>query len=154
VTTVEEDLDDLNSEVRSLAEEFDVTIQRLDNTLRFNMPVFFTFDSHELRPQDLPVLDRFSRVVRDYYPDVKITVEGFTDPAGEASYNLELGRRRADAVRSYLVSQAAVDQARIRAVSYGEDVSRLLEADAQGPGDRGQANRRVVLVIDHAQGSE
>jgi len=141
-------LDGLARGLSALEGEFDVTVQRLETAIRFDMPVYFPFDKADLRPEDLPVLDRFAGVVAEFYPDALLTVEGFTDPTGSATYNLALGLRRAEAVQRYLVESEDFSPERVRAVSYGEDASRLV-APGQGGPRAGWENRRVVLVIEH-----
>ena len=141
-------LDRLTDGLSALQGEFDVTVERLETAIRFNVPVYFDFDRDELRPEDLPVLERFGDVVSEYYPDVLLTVEGFTDRAGSPEYNLDLGQRRAEAVRLYLVETAGFRGDRVRAVSYGEDSERLVYPDRAGH-DEGIENRRVALVIEH-----
>ena len=145
---LEAQLDGLAGGLSALEEEFDVTVQRLETAVRFDMPVYFGFDQAALRPEDLPILDRFAGVVDQYYPDALLTVEGFTDPSGSAEYNLALGQRRAEAVQRYLVETQNFSPNRVRAVSYGEDTGRLV-APGQGGPDAGWENRRVVLVIEH-----
>ena len=71
-------------------------VERLEGQVRFNAPVYFTFDDATIRPEDRAVLDRFADVIESYYPDVAITAEGFTDSSGSAEYNKALGKRRAD----------------------------------------------------------
>lgn len=146
---IEDRLDGLVRDLDALEREFDATVERLQTALRFNMPVHFGFDEATLRSQDEPVLERFSQVAQEYYPDALITVEGFTDPAGSEDYNMRLGQRRAEAVKSYLVNQATMKGDRIRTVSYGESTVRQVADGAAGPGREGWENRRVVLVIDH-----
>lgn len=141
----------LEGELRSLEQEFDVTVERLEASLRFNTPIHFGFDRADVTNDHEPLLERFASVVNEHYPNAVVTVEGFTDPAGSEAYNMQLGQRRADAVRSWLVGDGAMVGERVRAVSYGEDTSRLVRDDATGPGDEGQVNRRVVFVIDHAE---
>ncbi len=141
-------LDGLARGLSALEGEFDVTVQRLETAIRFDMPVYFAFDGANLRPEDLPVLDRFAGVVGEYYPDALLTVEGFTDPTGSATYNLALGQRRAEAVQRYLIESEDFSPERVRAVSYGEDTARLV-APGQGGPQAGWENRRVVLVIEH-----
>jgi peptidoglycan-associated lipoprotein len=140
-------LDAVASGLDQLSETFDVTVERLEGAIRFNAPVFFTFDDATIREADRPVLDRFADVIKTHYPEVAITAEGFTDPSGSAEYNKVLGKRRADAVVSYLASEGGLDQAQLRAVSYGEETQRLMDAQ-RGPGEAGVRNRRVVLVIE------
>ena len=84
-------LDRLTDALSDLEGEFDVTVERLETAIRFDVPVYFAFDRDELRPEDLPVLARFGDVVSEYYPEVLLTVEGFTDRAGSPEYNLRSG---------------------------------------------------------------
>ena len=141
-------LDGITRGLSQLEREFDVTVQRLETAVRFDMPVYFDFDRANLRPEDLPVLERFAGVVEEFYPDALLTVEGFTDPAGSTAYNLALGQRRAEAVQRYLIESENFSPEHVRAVSYGEDTSRLV-APGQSGQEAGWENRRVVLVIEH-----
>lgn len=147
---VEARLTALEGDLEKMRNEFGVAIRRLEGLLVFNVPVHFDFDSAEIRPQDRPVLDRFAAVVRNYYPSALITVEGFTDPAGSAAYNLRLGKARAEAVKTYLVEAGELPAERVRAVSYGEAEDRQVIKGAAG--QEGYANRRVALVVDYLAG--
>jgi peptidoglycan-associated lipoprotein len=148
-SAIEARMVELEGELSDMEERFNVRIDRLEESIRFNVPVHFGFDDAEVRETDRAVLDRFEGVVQSYYPGALVTVEGFTDPAGSAAYNLKLGQARADAVRGYLVEDTGLMGEQVRAVSYGEAAERLVRPEAKGPGAEGQENRRVVLVIDH-----
>ena len=139
----------LESDLQAMEREFEVSIARLEDELRFNVPVYFGFDDATVEAEDEEILNRFSTVAQKYYPDAIITVEGFTDPSGDEAYNLWLGEQRATAVATYLTTSTAVTEDRVRAVSYGEDTRRLVMPEGWGPGTEGWENRRVVLVIDH-----
>lgn len=141
----------LEALARALSElqgEFAVSVERMESAVRFDVPVYFEFDRATLRPEDLPVLNRFGEVVAEHYPDALLTVEGFTDRAGSVEYNLALGERRAYAVRAYLIESGGFAEERIRAVSYGEAPNRLVSPDRAGPGV-GIENRRVAFVVEH-----
>jgi peptidoglycan-associated lipoprotein len=148
ITTVEQRTAALQTDLQEMEQEFEVTIQRLEDAIRFDVPVYFAFDDATVEQEDQAILDRFGGVAREYYPEALITVEGFADPSGTAEYNLDLGLRRAGAVRDYLLS-TGMAQDRVRAVSYGENTERLVAPGDTGPGMEGWENRRVVLVIDH-----
>jgi peptidoglycan-associated lipoprotein len=143
-------LDALDQELQSFRSEYNVSMERVSDQLKFNVPVHFEFGKSELREADRPVLDRFASVVQKYYPGALVTVEGFTDPAGNAAYNQRLGQRRADAVKEYLAAAGGLETAQLKSVSYGESRNRQVAPGAKGPGDVGLENRRVALVIDHA----
>ena len=147
VDGLESRLDALESRLTQLAQEFDATVERLETAIRFDMPVYFDFDSSDLTDTHRQILSRFAGVVREYYPTALITAEGFTDAVGTPEYNQALGLRRADAVKGFLVQQGlSGDQ--VRSVSYGEAQNRHVSS-AHGPGSEGWENRRVALVIDH-----
>ncbi len=141
-------LDGLTRALGELQGQFNVTVQRLETAIRFDVPVYFGFDESTLRDTDLPVLDHFGSVVTEYYPDALLTVEGFTDPAGSVEYNHQLGLSRAEAVRTYLVESAGFVPEQVRAVSYGEDQGRLV-APGQAGRNVGWQNRRVAFVVEH-----
>ncbi len=143
-------LDALDQELQAFRSEYNVSIEKTKDMMKFNVPVHFEFAGSELREVDRPVLDRFATVVKEYYPGALVTVEGFTDPAGTAAYNRRLGQHRADAVKEYLASAGGFEATAVKSVSYGESRNRQVVPGAKGPGDAGVENRRVALVIDHA----
>jgi peptidoglycan-associated lipoprotein len=81
--------------------------------------VYFDFDSYQVRPDALPLLDAQSAWLRRY-PAVQVRIEGNADERGTREYNLALGGRRANAVREYLVSHGITPN-RISTVSYGKE---------------------------------
>jgi outer membrane protein OmpA-like peptidoglycan-associated protein len=77
------------------------------------------------------------------FPDSIITVEGHTDSFGSDDANLELSQRRADAVRSFLLSRTDIAPYRISAMGYGE--ARPIASNETADGRA--RNRRIDLVI-------
>jgi peptidoglycan-associated lipoprotein len=138
------DISSLRKDLDSLRTDFGAKITALENGLRFAMPVHFAFDDANVREEDRAALDRFAQIAQKYYPGSLITVEGFADPAGSARYNLDLSRRRAEAVRDYLGSQGLSNE--IRTVGYGK--TRLVNPKAWGSQAGAEENRRVVFVIE------
>jgi outer membrane protein OmpA-like peptidoglycan-associated protein len=70
-------------------------------------------------------------------------VAGHTDSVGSEEYNYELGRRRAEGVARYLITQKNVDPLRVVTVSYGEGSPAVENKTAK---DRAK-NRRVELLV-------
>jgi peptidoglycan-associated lipoprotein len=138
----------LERDLQQMERDFEVSIARLEDELRFNVPVYFGFDDATVEADDEELLARFGSVAQKYYPNAIVTVEGFTDPSGDENYNIWLGEERAKAVAEYLIGNTAMTEEQVKVVSYGEDTRRLI-ADGWGPGAEGWENRRVVLVIDH-----
>jgi peptidoglycan-associated lipoprotein len=90
----------LRTDLQGMRTEFGAKITALEESVEFALPVHFAFDEALVRPEDRAALDRFAQVVQRHYGGAKLTVEGFADPAGSVHYNLDLSRRRADAVRA------------------------------------------------------
>ena len=139
------DVQALRGALDSLRSEFDVKIQQVAEGLKFMMPVNFAFDDATLREEDKPSITRFAQVVQQHYPNAKVTVEGFADPAGTRSYNVNLSQRRAEAVKQYLTENGMPNEM-VATVAYGEtrQVVPGAERDAMGA----EKNRRVTFVIE------
>lgn len=146
---VEGRMNSLESDLRALRNDYNATVERMQGMLKFNVPVHFAFDEAEVRELDKPVLDRFAAVVKQYYADALVTVEGFADPAGSEAYNVRLGKSRADAVKQYLTTAGGLSPDMVKTVSYGEAADRQVVPGARGPGVTGIENRRVAMVIDY-----
>jgi peptidoglycan-associated lipoprotein len=82
--------------------------------------VFFDFDEYAIRPDAVPVLEKDAELLKSTYKDSGVLIEGHCDERGTVEYNLELGKRRAQAVKAYLVD-LGVEESRIRIVSYGKE---------------------------------
>lgn len=141
------DLASLKAEMEDRFKKYDATISELQGRVRVDVAAHFDYNQAVLRDQDKPMLDDFAKVMRDHHPDYLVTVEGFTDAKGSAAYNKRLGLKRADAVRNYLVQNDSLTADKLRSVSYGKAHNRQVVAGAWG--DKGEANRRVALVIDY-----
>jgi outer membrane protein OmpA-like peptidoglycan-associated protein len=77
-----------------------------------------------------------------------IAIQGFTDRTGPAEYNLQLSRRRAEAVQTYLVGQKNVPVFRIQIVGLGKDKP----VNDQKTKDDREKNRRVEVTVFAAEG--
>ncbi len=101
---------------------------------------YFEFDRSVISAADLEALQLHAEVLRDN-PDRRVVIEGHCDERGTREYNLALGERRADAVRSFLAA-AGIAGSRIETVSYGEE-----RPDDPGQGEDAWArNRRAVMI--------
>jgi len=81
--------------------------------------VYFEFDKSTLDSMSQDILSRKADWMRDN-SDVVVSVEGHCDERGTNEYNLALGERRAESVKSFLVD-LGIDAYRISTVSYGEE---------------------------------
>ncbi len=82
--------------------------------------VHFQTDQHVLnQKEDLLALQQIANYLKKH-PNAYLLVEGHTDERASASYNLALGMRRANYVRSMLI-KSGVDLNRIYTVSKGKE---------------------------------
>jgi len=70
-------------------------------------------------------------------------VAGHTDGAGSEDYNYDLGKKRADAVSRYLITQKKLDPLKVVTVSYGKTAPVAENNSAQGRAK----NRRVEILV-------
>jgi len=110
--------------------------------ITLNGAVLFATGQSTLLPIAADRLQQVAEALNDN-PQGKIVVEGHTDSTGPLSLNEELSRRRAEAVREFLVHHG-VTADRIRSVGLGP--SRPV-ADNKSPEGRAN-NRRVEIVIE------
>ncbi|BFI95178.1 MAG: hypothetical protein RSP_06880 [Rhodanobacter sp.] len=141
----QQQIDAIKQQMQSQFSKYDSQITAMQGRVSVDTVAHFAFNSAELSDQDKPALQNFAQTIRQYHPNVLITVEGFADPAGSRAYNQRLGMQRAEAVRDFLVS-SGIDANQIRAVSYGKDANRQVVKGATR--DRGIDNRRVSLTVD------
>ena len=82
------------------------------------------------------------------YSDRSVTIEGYTDNVGSDDANFNLSQRRAESVRSYLISQG-IAPTRLDASGKGEDLPVASNNSASGR----QLNRRVEVIITNSMTS-
>jgi len=106
----------------------------------------FAFNSANLPSQARKEIDGFLSDLKGDANGMEGTifvVAGHTDAAGSDDYNYELGKRRADAVSRYLITQKKMDPLRVVTVSYGKSAPAAENNTAQGRAK----NRRVEILV-------
>ena len=98
--------------------------------------VYFAFDSSELDSSSRAALQEAVECFRGQGSGVSLLLSGAADPRGTEEYNIALGERRAQAVRSYLTS-LGLDGNSISTTSMGEEM-------ATGTDEAGWARDRNV----------
>lgn len=103
--------------------------------------VFFGYDRYDLAPEAQTTLDGQATWLAKY-PSVNITIEGHSDERGTREYNIALGERRANAVKSYLIGRGVAAN-RINTISYGKEQPAVV---GNNPGSWAQNRRGVTRV--------
>jgi peptidoglycan-associated lipoprotein len=84
-----------------------------------NENIYFDFDDATLDDMAQELLRQKAMWLQDN-PDGNVMIEGHCDERGTNAYNLALGERRAEAVKSFLVD-LGISDARLTTISYGEE---------------------------------
>ena len=105
----------------------------------------FAFNSTALPAQAQKEIDGFLSDLKGDAAgaDTIFLVAGHTDNVGSEDVNYELGKKRADAVSRYLITQKKMDPLKVISVSYGE--STPLQDNSTGQGRA--KNRRVEILV-------
>lgn len=102
--------------------------------------VNFSSGSARLSEISRDILNKLYSTMRDN-PKMRVEIQGYTDSIGSESANIELSRRRADAVRDYLI-HSGIDASRIVARGFGET-----DPVASNQTKAGRAmNRRIEII--------
>lgn len=102
----------------------------------------FGDDSYELDAFIEPKLDYIASFL-EKFPMFRLEVKGHTDSDGEAKYNLDLSRKRAGAIRKYILRKGNLEESRVDAKGFGE--TRPLVANDTETHKR--LNRRVEFEV-------
>jgi outer membrane protein OmpA-like peptidoglycan-associated protein len=104
--------------------------------------ILFGFDKSKLTPEDIETLDSLAQEATGM-KHYAIEVKGFTDNVGQRQYNLQLSRRRADAVVRYLTLEKQIPLVRVYVAGYGEDDPAATNKTRSGR----EQNRRVDVSL-------
>jgi len=110
------------------------------NSLLYSKTIYFDFDQSTIRSEFVDVL-RAHAAYLNSNRSANVLIEGHADERGSREYNIGLGERRANAVKSFLAAEG-VDDAQMNTISYGEERPAALGHDEVSWAE----NRRGVLV--------
>lgn len=103
--------------------------------------IYFDFDKADIKPESRPTLDEIAKFLKSN-PKIKLYIVGHTDNVGKLEYNMDLSKRRAEAVVKELVEKYGIEKERLKAFGVGP-----LAPVASNRTEEGRAkNRRVELV--------
>jgi len=103
--------------------------------------IYFDTDKAVLKPESRPTLEQIAKLLTGQ-PQLNVFIVGHTDNQGAHEYNLDLSRRRAEAIAAELVKNFRIAQPRLRTAGLG-----FLAPVGSNASEAGRAlNRRVELV--------
>lgn len=104
--------------------------------------VLFRTGSAEITPEMVQQIQVLAQAVAKS-PELKVRLDGYTDPRGSADANLKLSEERADAVRNLFLAAGVTDEA-LEVNAYGKSLSVAQDADGYA------LERRVRLTLQAA----
>jgi peptidoglycan-associated lipoprotein len=114
-------------------------------SMLFKRSVFYDFDQSNVKTDYRTLVEAHARYLREH-PGASIKIEGNCDERGSREYNLALGQRRADGVKSMMTVLGVPDR-QIETVSYGEEKPK-----AQGHEEKAWSqNRRSDITYRSVQ---
>jgi outer membrane protein OmpA-like peptidoglycan-associated protein len=126
------------------------TVENLDNYKPIaESSVHFSFDKAELSKKAKEALDQLGGQISTAKHFI-VEVEGSTDSTGDADYNYQLSKRRADAVIQYLADKYQVPAHKIYLIGLGKDKPVEKNATSEGRAK----NRRVDVRLMTTSGDQ
>ena len=102
--------------------------------------ISFDLASARIKPRMVPLLDRAAEILQQQ--SGKIELHGHTCALGSKPSNMQLGQRRAESVKAYLISKG-ITADRITTRSYGEEAPKFTNMTDAGR----SLNRRVEILL-------
>lgn len=118
------------------------SIRVVGDKIELDQKIHFWTNSDRIRAMSYPVLDKLARFLVTHPEYIKVDIGGHADDRGDEEFNLELSKRRAASIRTFLIERG-VGQDRLQSEGYGS--SRPL---VEGKTEHAWfMNRRVEFVV-------
>ena len=105
--------------------------------------VLFDTDKAVVKPSAAEALKQISASINKRYAGKDVRILGFADARGDKSYNRELSKQRAEAVKNYLITTDKMAADHLSTEAFGESAPVASNATPAGR----QENRRVEIAV-------
>lgn len=118
-------------------------------TMKLEGDVLFDFGKAEIKSEAEQTLDKVGTVIAQF-PEGKVLIEGHTDSKGSQKVNRDLSKRRAEAVKNWLVREKHIPESIITTVGSGETkpVASNTRSDGSDNPQGREQNRRVEITVE------
>ncbi len=103
--------------------------------------ILFDINSDKIKPESYGAIKDIANVLKEN-TDVKVKIIGHTDSDGDEAKNLELSKKRAEAVKQFLTKEFAIDASRMTTDGKGENQPAENNNTPEGKAN----NRRVEFI--------
>jgi outer membrane protein OmpA-like peptidoglycan-associated protein len=111
--------------------------------------IYYDFNKWHIQKGSKYVLSQLLRLMLRY-PDMRLVLSSYADSRGSVDYNMDLSRKRSEAVRNYLVENG-IPISRLEIYSYGESKPITMNYNDGSSESLHQKNRRTEIYIDLAK---
>jgi outer membrane protein OmpA-like peptidoglycan-associated protein len=143
------DLKQRELDLEKARQEFQAQQSGRSLSINLSGDVLFDYDKATLKTDAEDSLKKVA-VVLSQFPESEVTVEGYTDSKGSKTFNMQLSRERAQAVKDWLVKNGNVLAAHIFTKGLGEEFAIAPNTSGDGSDNPlGRAlNRRVSIIVE------
>lgn len=140
-----QNLTDLHGSLSRGQDQMQKRDRALDATDEVQADIGFRTDADTIEAQAVPPLLKLGALAAAL-PDASVRIVGYADPRGSEHYNMELSRRRAQAVAEVL-AMSGIDPQRLIVEARGKTEAQ----STPGAADGNALDRRVSVRIERAQ---
>jgi outer membrane protein OmpA-like peptidoglycan-associated protein len=105
--------------------------------------ILFDTDKATIKPSAAAAIQEISGSINQRFAGHDVRVMGFADSRGDAAYNYDLAKQRAEAVKAYLAETGKMPADKLSTESFGEQQPAATNATAEGR----KENRRVEIAV-------
>ena len=124
------------------------TVEITKTEIKILQKVFFDTNKATIKKKSYTLLDTVATVLEQNPQVTSIRVEGHTDDMGKDAYNLDLSKRRAAAVKDYLIRKN-IDPSRLESEGYGEESPLCKDIPAKKLGKRSKDRKLKACRADN-----
>lgn len=115
---------------------------QLDKAPKAGALILFDYNSAAIKEESKTLLRMYGNVLQGDLADAVLVIAGHTDSKGSDQYNLALSRRRAEAVKEFLMAEYQIADLRLLIKPYGESKPIAPNETTDGRAK----NRRVEFI--------
>jgi peptidoglycan-associated lipoprotein len=129
------------------------TIADKNTDIMFLSTIYFDFNSHIITIESKQNLNLLTKYLKDENNTGKtVILSGYCDELGSDKYNYELGLKRVEETKNYLVS-LGISESRISVASFGKSMqskqsAQSMRANAEESEEIRRFNRKVVITLE------
>lgn len=115
-------------------------------TILNGLIIHFDTDSAEIAPDYTDVLQKSAGAIKSLPADSVIEIAGYTDNEGDDAANMDLSKRRAEAVLQKL-TEYGVDPKMLKAEGYGETQPKADNSTEQGRFENRRIQYKIIKIV-------